>query len=871
MLKLKNITKEYVSGDTKVEALKGISIEFRKSEFVSILGQSGCGKTTLLNIIGGLDRYTSGDLIINGKSTKDFKDKDWDAYRNYSVGFVFQNYNLIPHQTVLANVELALTISGVSKKERKQRAIKALEDVGLKEQIHKKPNQLSGGQMQRVAIARALVNNPDIILADEPTGALDTKTSVQIMEILKEISKDKLIVMVTHNPDLAEKYSSRIVKILDGVITDDSKPFTKEDEENEKDVKAKSGRTSMKFFTALRLSLNNLMTKKGRTILTSFAGSIGIIGIALILSISNGVQNYINRVEEETLSSYPITIQESTVDLSSMIQKLMGEQEDTDNTNHEEGKIYSTDVMDEMISTLSSKIQSNNLAELKEYIDEGNNEIANNANAIQYNYDLNINLYKKDTENGIVKVNPSTTMNALGMGDMIEAGENSSMSSMFGSSMSMSNADVWEEMLDNEELLHSQYDVLAGKWPEAYNEVVLIVDENNQISDYTLYTLGLKDQKELEEKWKAVEKGEEVQESEQTSYTYDVLLNLSFKLILNSDYYEKENGLWIDKSDDEEYMKEKIDNAETIKVVGIIRQNEQSVAAGMSGGIGYLKDLKEYVINKSNESEIVQEQKENPDVNVFTGLDFPADGENQIFNYENLSTEQKMAIANLSAEDLAEVMETYNQNANASYENNLETLGAIDLNSPSSINIYPKDFESKDKITTAIEEYNQKQRDDGKEENVISYTDIVGVMMNSVSQIIDTISYVLIAFVAISLIVSSIMIGIITYISVLERTKEIGILRAIGASKKDISRVFNAETFIVGLIAGLLGIGITILLTFPINSLIYTITGVAVNVALPPIGGIILVLISMILTIIAGLIPAKMASKRDPVEALRTE
>ncbi len=871
MLKLKNITKEYVSGDSKVEALKGISIEFRKSEFVSILGQSGCGKTTLLNIIGGLDRYTSGDLIINGKSTKDFKDKDWDAYRNYSVGFVFQSYNLIPHQTILANVELALTISGVSKKERKERAVKALEAVGLKEQIHKKPNQLSGGQMQRVAIARALVNNPDIILADEPTGALDTKTSVQIMEILKEISKDKLIVMVTHNPDLAEKYSSRIVKILDGVITDDSKPFTKEDEENEKNIKAKSGRTSMKFFTALRLSLNNLMTKKGRTILTSFAGSIGIIGIALILSISNGVQNYINRVEEETLSSYPISIEESTVDLSSMIQKLMGEQEETDNSNHEEGKIYSTDIMDDMLSTLSSKIESNNLTELKKYIDEGNNEISNNANAIQYNYDLNINLYKEDTENGIIKVNPSTTMNALGMGDMMEAQENSSMSSMFGSSMSMSNTDVWEEMLDNEELLHSQYDVLAGKWPEAYNEVVLIVDDNNQISDYTLYTLGLKDQKELEEKWKAIQKGEEVAESEQTSYTYDELLNLSFKLILNSDYYEKENGLWIDKSDDEEYMKEKVNNAESIKVVGIIKQNEQSVAAGMSGGIGYLKDLKEYVINKSNESEIVKEQKENPDVNVFTGLEFPTEGETSTFSYDNLSTEQKMALANLSAEDLAKVMETYNQNVNASYESNLETLGAIDLESPSSINIYPKDFESKDKITTAIEEYNQKQRDDGKEENVISYTDLVGVMMNSVSQIIDTISYVLIAFVAISLIVSSIMIGIITYISVLERTKEIGILRAIGASKKDISRVFNAETFIVGLIAGLLGIGITILLNIPINSIIYTLTGVEVNVALPVAGGVILVLISMILTIIAGLIPAKMASKRDPVEALRTE
>ena len=554
-----------------------------------------------------------------------------------------------------------------------------------------------------------------------------------------------------------------------------------------------------------------------------------------------------------------------------MVQKLMGEQEETDNSNHEEGKIYSTDIMDDMLSTLSSKIESNNLTELKKYIDEGNNEISNNANAIQYNYDLNINLYKEDTENGIVKVNPSTTMNALGMGEMIEAQENSSMSSMFGASMSMSNTDVWEEMLDNEELLHSQYDVLAGKWPEAYNEVVLIVDENNQISDYTLYTLGLKDQKELEEKWKAIQNGEEVAESEQTSYTYDELLNLSFKLILNSDYYEKENGLWIDKSDDEEYMKEKVNNAESIKVVGIIKQNEQSVAAGMSGGIGYLKDLKEYVINKSNESEIVKEQKENPDVNVFTGLEFPTEGETSTFSYDNLSTEQKMTLANLSAEDLAKVMETYNQNVNASYESNLETLGAIDLESPSSINIYPKDFESKDKITTAIEEYNQKQRDEGKEENTISYTDIVGVMMNSVSQIIDTISYVLIAFVAISLIVSSIMIGIITYISVLERTKEIGILRAIGASKKDISRVFNAETFIVGLIAGLLGIGITILLNIPINSIIYTLTGVEVNVALPVAGGVILVLISMILTIIAGLIPAKMASKRDPVEALRTE
>ena len=575
MLQLKNITKDYISGDSTVHALKGVSINFRKSEFVSILGQSGCGKTTLLNIIGGLDRYTSGDLIINGKSTKEFKDRDWDAYRNYSIGFVFQSYNLIPHQTILSNVELALTISGVSKKERKERAIKALEDVGLKEQIHKKPNQLSGGQMQRVAIARALVNNPDIILADEPTGALDTKTSVQIMEILKEISKDKLIIMVTHNPDLAEKYSSRIIKILDGIITDDSNPFEKEAEAQNDKAKR---RTSMKFFTALRLSLNNLMTKKGRTILTSFAGSIGIIGIALILSISNGVQNYINKVEEETLSSYPITIQESTVDMSSMIEMMMGESS-SNPENQEEGKVYSSDIMDELISTLSSKMQSNNLQELKKYIETEDTEIKDNANAIQYSYNLNINLYKEDTSNGVVQVNPSTVMNALGMGEMMEAQENSSLNSMFGtSSMSMSNTDVWQEMLDNEELLHSQYDILAGTWPKAYNEVVLIVDENNQISDYTLYALGLKDQKELEKRWKAVENGEEVKDSEQTSYTYDELLNLQFKLILNSDYYQKQNGIWMDKSEDEEYMKQKIANADTIKIVGIIKQNKQSVA-----------------------------------------------------------------------------------------------------------------------------------------------------------------------------------------------------------------------------------------------------------------------------------------------------
>lgn len=871
MLELKQIKKEYISGNEKLEALKGINIEFRKNEFVSILGQSGCGKTTLLNIIGGLDRYTTGDLIINGKSTKEFKAKDWDAYRNYSVGFVFQSYNLIPHQTILSNVELALTLSGVSKKERKERAIKALKEVGLGEQIHKKPNQLSGGQMQRVAIARALVNNPDIILADEPTGALDTKTSVQIMEILKEIAKDKLIIMVTHNPELAENYSTRVIKILDGVIIDDSNPYTEEDKKAEKEVKAKTGRTSMKFFTALHLSLNNLMTKKGRTILTAFAGSIGIIGIALIMALSNGVQSYIKKVEEDTLSSYPIIIQESSMDMSAMMELMMGEME-KDTSDQEEGKIYSADVMNDMIATLSNKVESNNLTELKKYLEQQDNNISNNANAIKYDYDLNINLYKKDTSNGMIRVNPSTAMNALGMGELIEAQNNSSISSMMGSSsMMMSNTDAWEELLDNQELLQGQYQLQAGNWPKEYNEVVLMVDQNNQISDYTLYSLGLKDQKELKQKWEAAQKGEKIESASKTSYTYEELLNLSFKLILNSDYYEKENGLWLDKREDEKYMKQKIEQAEEIKIVGIIKKDEESVSSNTSGGIGYTKELKEHVIQKTNETQIVKEQKEKPDTNVFSGLKFPTEDEIGNFDYNSLSTTQKVAMSKLSSEQIAKMMETYAANKEASYDKNLQKLGAIDLEKPSSISIYPKDFTSKDEITKAIEQYNQDQRNQGKEENVINYNDMVGIMMKSVSQIINTISYVLISFVAISLIVSSIMIGIITYISVLERTKEIGILRAIGASKKDISRVFNAETFIVGLISGLLGIGITVLLTIPINLLIHAIAGVSVNATLPVMGGLILIAISMILTVIAGLIPAKMASKKDPVEALRTE
>lgn len=861
MLKLEHITKDYVTAGTTVKALKGIDIEFRENEFVSILGQSGCGKTTLLNIIGGLDRYTDGNLIINGKSTKEFKDKDWDAYRNYSVGFVFQSYNLISHQTILSNVELALTLSGVSKKERKQRAIKALQDVGLGEQIHKKPNQLSGGQMQRVAIARALVNNPDIILADEPTGALDTKTSKQVMEILKEIAKDRLVIMVTHNPELAEEYSTRIIKILDGVITDDSNPYQAENVKIENTEKEKR-RTSIKFFTALNLSLNNLMTKKGRTILTAFAGSIGIIGIALILAISTGIQNYIDKVEEDTLSSYPISIEEAVIDTSAMMETMMEEQDK--DREIEDGKIYSQDIMSDMLSTISNKVENNNLTEFKKYLEEENNELVAKANAIQYQYNLNLNLYKENTEDGIVQVNPSTVMEKMGMGSMTQ---NSTQTS----GISIMNTDVWTEMLDNEELLQEQYDIVAGSWPKAYNEVVLIVNDNNEINDYVLYSLGVKDQNELQEKMEKIQNGETIEDAEETTYTYDELLNLSFKLMLNSDYYQKENGLWINKKDDDTYMKEKLKDAESIKVVGIIKLNEDSVASGMSGGIGYLKDLKEHVINKTNESDIVKEQKENPEINVFTGLKFPNKGEKAEFNMNDLTTEQKLAISQMSAEEVANMMQTYKENQEADYDENLEMLGAVDLEKPSSILIYPKSFDAKEDITKLIEEYSEKQREEGKEENVITYSDIVGTMMKSITNIIDAVSYALIGFVSISLIVSSIMIGIITYISVLERTKEIGILRAIGASKKDISKVFNAETFIVGLIAGLIGIGITEILTIPINAAIKALSGVTIQATVEPVAAMILVVISMILTVIAGLIPAKMASKKDPVEALRTE
>lgn len=867
MLQLKNITKNYLSGDNEVQALKGIDIEFRENEFVSILGQSGCGKTTLLNIIGGLDRYTSGDLIINGKSTKEFKDKDWDTYRNHSVGFVFQSYNLIPHQTVLANVELALTISGVGKAERKKRAIEALQKVGLGDQLNKKPNQMSGGQMQRVAIARALVNDPDILLADEPTGALDSKTSVQVMEILKEISKDRLIIMVTHNPELAKKYSSRIVKLLDGKIIDDSNPYksSEEDVKKARNKKDKSGKASMKFTTAVRLSLNNLMTKKGRTFLTSFAGSIGIIGIALILSLSHGMQSYINRVEEDTLSSYPLTIQEASIDVTSMLEAMMGNGEKEE---HNDNKIYSRPIVNNILETVSTKLQTNNLEEFKKYLESGDTNIKDYINAIQYEYNLNLNIYKQNEDKTYQQVNPSKVFDELGFGEMMESRQ--SASSMMSGSMAMTQTDVWTEMLDNQNLLQSQYDVLAGNWPTKYNEVVLIVDENNEISDYTLYSLGIKDIKELNESMEKIKNKEKVEAGESESYSYDDLLNYKFKILLNTDYYKKSGNAWQDMSNDDEYMKNVVDNAEEITIVGIIKPNKETVSSSGAGMIGYTKELKEYVINRINETEIVKEQKENPNINVFTGIEFP-ENQNSSFDYSQLTDEQRMYMATLSEAELAELMKNYAENSTATYDSNLSTLGVVDLNKPSTINIYPKDFESKDMITTRISEYNDKQTNDGKEENVITYTDIVGVMMSSVSTIINVISYVLIAFVGISLVVSSIMIGIITYISVLERTKEIGILRSIGASKKDVSRVFNAETLIIGLVAGLIGIVDTLLLNIPINMIIKSIVGISNISKLPTAGAIILLVISVGLTMIAGLIPARFAAKRDPVEALRTE
>lgn len=975
MLSLKDIKKDYVVGDSTVSALKGVSIDFRENEFVSILGPSGCGKTTLLNIIGGLDRYTSGDLNINGKSTKDFKDCDWDSYRNHSIGFVFQSYNLIPHQTVLSNVELALTLSGVSKSERRERAVKALEQVGLGDQLHKKPNQMSGGQMQRVAIARALVNEPDILLADEPTGALDTETSVQIMELLKSISKDKLIIMVTHNPELAMKYSSRIIKLLDGKVIDDSDPLDKnvvepikkpEKEPTKADKKAakkerKKLKTSMSFLTALSLSRNNLMTKKARTLLTSFAGSIGIIGIALILSISNGVQFYIDQVQSDTLSSYPLQITKTTASIGEIMNTMAKNHEDS--ANHDKDKVYSQNAMGEMINTLMEETKVNNLEKFKKYLDD-NSDLKDLTSDVQYTYATTLNVFT-ESDSGVMQVNPSTLLEDMGYMSSTQM-EAMSMSGSMGGMMGMG-TDVWSEMIDNEELIDKQYDVIAGRLPEKYNEVVLVVDKNNEINDYVLYSLGLLDPSSLNGIVRRAMAGEDISvDSEQHVYTYDELLDLKFKVVPTPDLYKKKDGVWEDMTGDESYMKKAVANGTEISVVGILRPDEDASSASISGAIGYRHDLMTYLIDEVDNSEIVKEQKANPDIDVFTGLKFKTDeasagadsssetvsdstadteskadktadssdtdkkaglvaGDSSMEIPEGMTEEQykalmeqsgasdtgeladmgmnamgsmdmsaiqggdmssltetqKKYIASLSDEQMelmkqmlkeqsdtnADQLANSGKYSNSNYDNNMKTLGYSVVEDPDSINIYPVDFASKEKIIDIIDDYN----DSVGEEDKIEYTDYVGLMMSSITSIINAISYVLIAFVAISLVVSSIMIGIITYISVLERTKEIGILRSIGASKRDISRVFNAETVIVGFVAGALGIIISYLLTIPINMIISHLTDVPIRASIPVSAAVILIAISVCLTLIAGLFPSRVAAKKDPVIALRTE
>lgn len=986
MLEIRNIVKDYETGSETVHALKGVSIAFRESELVSILGQSGCGKTTLLNIIGGLDQYTSGDLIINGQSTKQYKSADWDIYRNHSVGFIFQSYNLIPHQSVLSNVELALTLSGVSKAERRRRAKEALEKVGLGNQLNKRPNQMSGGQMQRVAIARALVNDPDILLADEPTGALDSETSIQIMELVKEIAKDRLVIMVTHNPELAEKYSTRIVKLLDGRIVGDSDPFDPAKEPAHSEVRktevTKGQKTSMSFLTALSLSKNNLMTKKGRTFLTSFAGSIGIIGIALILSLSNGVQEYINSVERSTLASFPVSIQHETVDYTSLMTSMMNVRDNAEE-NRDPDRIYTNDISTEMMKTMLSEMQTNNLAEFKEYLESDPDGISASIEEIQYSYDSNLYIYGHSADGDIMQINPSTVMSAMmgqSMADNVSQMTNT-YSSLMGSS-SMSSYDAFRELLSTD-MLKTEYEVLAGRLPEAYDEVVVLVTDRNELSDVTLYTLGLRDQDELEGMMSSVMAGESFDlDTGDLSFSYDDLMGMEFSMLTAPEFYQKnDDGTWTDMRSDSEFMEQAAENGLKLKVVGILKPDADSlISSTNSGGIGYTHALTEYMIDKTNSSELVKAQKENPDVDVFTGIEFPkADEEEEqpmsqseamemltgmlteeqrtklnegimaalteeqqaqiqsammgmvsdeqmnsimmgVLTPEQLTQLQSGAdvnslltdaqkaqmsaqiAASLTAEQNAELSEMMNgmadptkmytifmqvlttdqlrqlmdmtkepETTDATYDGNLKLLGVAELSEPSSMKIYATDFESKEKITQLIEKYNDSKIVDDNQADVINYTDYVGLMMSSVSDIINSISYILIAFVAISLIVSSIMIGIITYISVLERTKEIGILRAMGASKRDISNVFNAETLIVGFSAGVIGIAVTLLLNIPINIIIENITGIANVALLPWQGGVILVVISMLLTLIAGLVPAGVAAKKDPVEALRTE
>ena len=881
MLVLKNIVKDYSAGDDRVEALRGVDLEFGDSEFAAILGPSGCGKTTLLNIIGGLDRYTSGDLVIRGKSTKQFTERDWDTYRNHSVGFVFQSYNLIPHQTVLSNVELALTLSGVSREERRRRAAEALEKVGLGDQLKKKPNQLSGGQMQRVAIARALVNNPEVLLADEPTGALDSETSIQVMEILRQVAKDRLVIMVTHNPELADQYATRIIRLLDGKIVSDNAAEAEHTGAEEATAENASERkTSMGFLTALNLSLNNLMTKKGRTILTAFAGSIGIIGIALILSLSNGVNRYIERVQRDTLSSYPVQIDERTVDMTDTMAGLMDI--DLEGKERADGKVYSGSRMTQLMSSWMSGVTENDLAGFKTWLEDPANEIDRYVSGIRYEYNTPLLLYRMDLEKPL-QVNPSTVMESSGMADMMNM-----MGSGTGIQETMMNTtarrmNVFTPLLNNDELLKSQYAVLAGRLPEAMDEVVIMLNSRNELSDYTLYSIGLRDQSELKEQFEQLMRGVPI-ETEDLEFSYDELLSMRFRMLLNTDVFTKSGTLWTDNSGDADYIARKLQDGMELKIVGVVKPAKSGLSSE-SGGIGYRTELVDYLLEQVRDSEIAREQLANPGTDVFTGQPFSAVAQDALSLLDSMEVEDFMEMLESKGlipagmipkeyrmfltKDLLKqfVGQGVMMISGNTLEANLEKMGISDPDKPASVYIYPKDFESKNQITEKIEGYNAQ----AGEEHAVRYTDYVGLMMDSVTTIVNAISYVLVAFVAISLVVSSIMIGIITYISVLERTKEIGILRAIGASRRDVSRVFNAETLIVGFAAGVIGILVTLGLTVVANIILSNLTGIPDIAALPPVAGVILVGISMLLTLIAGIIPSRIASRKDPVVALRTE
>lgn len=927
MLQIQKIYKKYVTGDLEQTALDGVSLNLRDNEFVAILGPSGSGKTTLLNVIGGLDRYDSGDLIINGISTKKYKDRDWDSYRNHTIGFVFQSYNLIPHQTVLSNVELALTISGISKSERKKRAKKALEKVGLGKHLHKKPNQMSGGQMQRVAIARSLVNDPEILLADEPTGALDSETSIQVMDLLKEVAKDRLVVMVTHNPELAEEYANRIVKVKDGHIVDDSNPY-EIDTQNLAPPKHKNmGKASMSLLTSLSLSFNNLKTKKGRTLLTSFAGSIGIIGIALILSLSNGVNTYIDNIQKETMTSYPISIESETINLSSIMSSGGHPTGQINDANHDLDGIYSNGSSLEMASTMTSSFTENNLTSFKKYLDNPDSEINKyvGENGIIYSYNTKFNVYTKDPDRTIVNTDGSTlTDTDSSIGTMIGMSNMSPMSNMSGLPGMTSSSNNFSELLPNKngesvsEVLKESYELLYGSWPTAYDETILVLDSNNEISSNTLYQLGILPSSEYKEIMKKIENGEEIK-LESKNWSYEDISNKEFYIIPESDtYIANGDGTFKSIKKDTVEMEKLINNAIKLKITGVVRPKDNDKNNLISTTLGYTRALTNYIIQYTNDSEVVKAQRENPTINVLNGMEFaPSNDDSKIAdtkkylgnlgvsdkanffktimysanttgtdgtqNIENQSVQSGMLdISNMSEEQLASMLDEYLKSpsndvllkiydtyiSTGTYDDNMTTLGVVSLDAPASINIYTDSFENKEAISNCIEDYNSTV----SEEDKISYTDYIGLLLSSVTTIINVISYVLIAFVAVSLIVSSIMIGIITFISVMERTKEIGILRAIGASKQNISQVFNAETFIIGLCSGLLGVGISLLLLIPINAIIHSVLGSdTVNASLPISGAIILIILSMILTIIGGFLPSKKAAKKDPVTALRTE